>query len=242
MQFILFFFIMGPIVYLWHFIADGVKKTKLKKFANSFAGCLVGLLVTSIMMLLFTRGRISQREIESIKSLCVFFMFVFAFIGMIGDGFGTIVFWLIFGPLFVALVYSAGPVLLCIACILGAVFSLAFIFGKIVEGIGREVGEITSGVLQEVGVSKSTSDAIGGVAGGFAAGAIVKGAVDTVQNTYSDAVNSTSYANNSANYVPDGNPDLVHVDGYYRHDGTYVHSHVRTSPNDNIGDNISAHK
>lgn len=31
----------------------------------------------------------------------------------------------------------------------------------------------------------------------------------------------------------------VHVNGYYRHDGTYVHSHERSDPNGTTSDNWS---
>lgn len=38
------------------------------------------------------------------------------------------------------------------------------------------------------------------------------------------------------------NPHLIHIDGYFRHDGTYVNGHVRTMPDGIEENNISYHK
>lgn len=66
--------------------------------------------------------------------------------------------------------------------------------------------------------------------------------IDASITTSNIDTSSVSGANVDTNFIPDTNPDLVHVDGYYRQDGTYVHSHVRTSPNNVTGDNISSNR
>lgn len=254
-------FIGGCLVLLWHCIADYVKTTPLRKFTHSFTGCIVGLIVCGFLMLAFINN--APREIEGAKGLCCVFMCVFASIGMIADGFGAKLFWIIPTVILGGCIYNLGLfstlkgigwIAFWIALLIGLPTFLIFGVGgamdkatkHLMKSAAQEIGGGLSHELQELGVKRSTADAIGytaaGVAVGVAAKAAINGAVDAVHSTYSDAVNSTSYANNSTNYVPDGNPDLVHVDGYYRQDGTYVHSHVRTSPNNNVGDNISAHK
>mgnify|MGYP001602169683 CR=1 FL=1 len=37
------------------------------------------------------------------------------------------------------------------------------------------------------------------------------------------------------------NPNVVHVNGYYRSNGTYVNSYYRTAPNNTINDNFSTY-
>ncbi|TQD34035.1 hypothetical protein [Haloflavibacter putidus] len=61
----------------------------------------------------------------------------------------------------------------------------------------------------------------------------------TWNNSYSD-YSSISVPNlPSQYYSTNTNPNHVQVDGYYKSDGTYVESHMRTAPNNTIIDNFS---
>lgn len=250
------------IVLIWNAIADILKKTSLKKCRYSVIGCLMAILVC-LLLDWMCNNKLTIKAKDDLNAFYFLYMAAFAFIGMIRDGFGAKSLWVIPAVILGSCIYNIGLfstlegigwIAFWIALLIGLPTFLIFGVGgamdkatkHLMKSAAQEIGGGLSHELQELGVKRSTADAIGytaaGVAVGVAAKAAINGAVDAVHSTYSDAVNSTSYANNSTNYVPDGNPDLVHVDGYYRQDGTYVHSHVRTSPNNNVGDNISAHK
>jgi hypothetical protein len=55
----------------------------------------------------------------------------------------------------------------------------------------------------------------------------------------SETPNQTYYTNPYIYYNNSINTNSVHVNGYYRKDGTYVNGHYRSSPNSSFGDNWS---
>lgn len=137
--------------------------------------------------------------------------------------------------IFIAMLSSKAS--LFIIGIFGIIAIISFIAATIFKGVGETVAYGVSSGLQAAGVSKSTSNAVGAVAGGVVAGALLKTTVNTVKDTISSQPSGSNQVDTSDLGI---NPDQIHVNGYYRRDGTYVHGHQRTKPNGIIGDNISS--
>ncbi|MGG6269580.1 hypothetical protein ACQ4M3_36500 [Leptolyngbya sp. AN03gr2] len=53
---------------------------------------------------------------------------------------------------------------------------------------------------------------------------------------------SSNQVENSTSACTEINPDRVMIEGYYRHDGTYVRGHERTVPNHTKADNINCRR
>lgn len=149
--------------------------------------------------------------------------------------FGTIVFMPPIVALIIAILSNeVGIFIVGIFCI---ILFISFIVATIIRCLGEAVAYGVSSGLQAAGVSKSVSDVVGTVSGGIVAGAVLNTAANTVKDTINPQQGNQNHVNT---YNPGTNPEMIHVDGYYRHDGTYVHGHQRTKPNNITGDNLSS--